>query len=112
MLESGSDEDGGSDSEEEDRIIAGDVVDDQEAIDKEAMERVRLYQIRKLKYYYAVATFTTEEAANNVYTECDGQEYELSGIDKSMPATLAWKRISKGKIKYCTACDHYSGNNH
>ena len=80
MLESGSDEDGGSDSEEEDRIIAGDVVDDQEAIDKEAMERVRLYQIRKLKYYYAVATFTTEEAANNVYTECDGQEYELSGI--------------------------------
>ena len=61
----------------------------EEYVSKEAMERVRLYQIRKLKYYYAVATFTTEEAANNVYTECDGQEYELSGIDKSMPATLA-----------------------
>ena len=39
--------------------------------------------------FFSVATFTTEEAANNVYTECDGQEYELSGIGKSMPATLA-----------------------
>jgi len=65
-------------SDEEDRLISGDVVDDQEAIDKEAIERVRLYQIRKLKYYYAVAEFTSEEAANTVYTECDGQEYELS----------------------------------
>merc|ERR1712142_302273 len=42
------------------------------------MERVRLYQVRRLKYYYAVAAFSSEEAANAVYTECDGTEYELS----------------------------------
>jgi len=65
-------------SDEEDRLLEGEVVQDQEEIDRKAMERVRLYQVRRLKYYYAVAAFSSEDAANTVYTECDGNEYELS----------------------------------
>jgi hypothetical protein len=42
------------------------------------MERVRTYQVNRLKYFYAVAEFNNEIAANRVYTQCDGIEYELS----------------------------------
>ena len=44
----------------------------------EAMERIRKYQVNRLKYYYAVAEFNSAIAANRVYTQCDGNEYELS----------------------------------
>jgi len=44
----------------------------------EAMERIRKYQVNRLKYYYAVAEFNSPIAANCVYSQCDGNEYELS----------------------------------
>lgn len=49
-----------------------------ESEEEEAMERIRKYQVNRLKYYYAVAEFNSEMAANTVYTQCDGKEYELS----------------------------------
>ena len=72
----GDHEDENSSSEESDFEIGDNNYEEQE---KHARERVRKYQVNRLRYYYAVAEFMSADAADSVYKACDGSEYELSG---------------------------------
>ena len=43
------------------------------------MERIREYQLQRLRYHYAVLQFATADDAARAYEHCDGVEYETSG---------------------------------
>lgn len=48
---------------------------------EEIRERVRTYQLNRMKYYYAIAEFDSTESAELVYKELDGLEYEGSSLE-------------------------------
>ncbi|SNX81499.1 related to ESF1 - 18S rRNA factor, nucleolar protein involved in pre-rRNA processing [Melanopsichium pennsylvanicum] len=62
-----------SDSEEEINAKTIIQVDEGGEFDEEAL---RKYQLDRLRYYYAVATFDSKETARHVYNEIDGTEME------------------------------------
>merc|ERR1712226_165105 len=46
--------------------------------EKEATERVRVYQAQRLRYYYAIINCNDAETAAHLYEVCDGLEFESS----------------------------------
>ncbi|PWZ02835.1 hypothetical protein BCV70DRAFT_197101 [Testicularia cyperi] len=70
----GSDSDNDDEDDDEEAIAKNIVqVDDGGEFDEEAL---RKYQLDRLRYYYAVATFDSKETARHVYNEIDGTEME------------------------------------
>ena len=65
------------DSDEEYDLEVGNT--NYEEKEKRSREKVRKYQVNRLRYYYAVAEFWSTNDADTVYKACDGTEYELSG---------------------------------
>ncbi|KAG9393953.1 hypothetical protein J8273_4553 [Carpediemonas membranifera] len=48
-------------------------------ISRAAQEKLRGYELDRMKYFYAIATFDSPATALSIYNECDGKEFELSG---------------------------------
>lgn len=48
---------------------------------EELREKIRKYQLSRMKYYYAVVEFDSIESAELVYKELDGMEYEGSSLE-------------------------------
>lgn len=58
--------------------------DADEALDlknEQISSKIRLYQLNRMKYYYAIAEFESVESAEAVYKELDGREFEGTSIE-------------------------------
>lgn len=89
LSEGDEEEDDDSESEEEDEddglddeLEEGEELEMVSDIDSDAgsedinMDQLRQYQLERLRYYYAIAEFSTVQASMKVLSECNGTEFE------------------------------------
>ena len=69
---------------------------------------LRKYELKKLKYYYAVAYCDSIETANSLYEECDGLEIERT--QSFMDMRFVPDEIKEFPYKPKEVCDHMPAN--
>jgi NUC153 domain len=72
-----------SDSDCESESVGDNVVEtamDRDARKQEEQNQMRKYEQERLKYFYAIADFDDAKTAEAVYEQCDGVEFESTGL--------------------------------
>ena len=80
---------------------------DEEGFDR---EKLRAYEASKLRYYFAIATFSSSAAAEQAYNDVDGMEMEHSAAEidiRALPADEYEATIEGREIR--DECDHLPG---
>ena len=87
-----SDEDEEVDSDEEEEKIKQSMLQEDKGEEFNSTQ-LRKYQLERLRYFYAILTFSSKDVAKHVYDLVDGAEY-LSSANFSTFALSPMRRIS------------------
>ena len=95
---------GGEDADEEEGVDESDEFDESEAqLSKdEARERLRKYELDRLRYYFGVIVCDTPETADHLYKECDGAEFESSSLPLDLRFIPDERKFEKTPRDRCT----------